>query len=251
MDEETGAPGPPAQLLYRDLARYYDLIYSSKDYAGEAVRLRQLIARHKRSAGDELLEVACGSGKHLEQLARDYTCTGVDLNEGMLAIARERLPGVRFHRADMATMDLGWQFDVLTCLFSSIGYVKTEGRLRQTIENFARHLRPGGVAIVEPWFTREAYRAGTAHMTTYDGGDVKIARLNVSELAGDVSIMDMHYLVAEARRGVTHFVDRHELGLFATERTLAIMREAGLEAEYREEGLMAGRSLYVATKRAP
>ena len=68
---------------------------------------------------------------------------------------------------------------------------------------------------------------------------------------GDVSIMDMHYLVAEAGRGVAHFVDRHELGLFATERTLAIMREAGFKAEYLEEGLMAGRGVYVATKPAP
>ena len=126
--------------------------------------------------------------------------------------------------------------------------MKTEDRLRQTIANFVRHLRPGGVAIVEPWFTREAYHAGTAHMTTYDGEEVKIARLNVSEVEGDVSIMDMHYLVAEAGRGVAHFVDRHELGLFATERSLAIMREAGLEAEYLEEGLMVGRGVYVATK---
>src|SRR5437588_8861607 len=105
MSEETGAPGPPAQLLYRDLARYYDLIYSFKDYAGEAARLRQLIARYKRSAGDELLEVACGSGKQLEQFARDFACTGVDRNEGLLAIGRQRRPGGAFHHAELATMD--------------------------------------------------------------------------------------------------------------------------------------------------
>ncbi len=48
----------PKQILYTDLARYYDLIYSWKDYQKEAATIRRLIAKHKRSKGNDLLEVA-------------------------------------------------------------------------------------------------------------------------------------------------------------------------------------------------
>ena len=82
-----------------------------------------------------------------------------------------------------------------------------------------------------------------------DGRDVKIARLNVSEIQGDVSVMDMHYLIAERDKGVKHYVDRHELGLFEVDETLRIMEEAGLEAQYQAEGLMPGRGLYIGLKK--
>src|SRR3712207_7289123 len=48
----------------------------------------------------------------------------------------ERYPDVRFHQGDMTDFDLGRRFDVVVCLFSAIGYVLTEERLRQTLANF-------------------------------------------------------------------------------------------------------------------
>ena len=55
----------------------------------------------------------------------------------------------------MTTMSLGRRFDVITCLFSTIGYVKTYQNLAKTLRNFADHLRPGGLLLIEPWFTEE------------------------------------------------------------------------------------------------
>jgi len=236
------------QALYRDLARYYDLIYSQKDYAKEASVLKKLFSEHKRSPGMRLLDVGCGTGHHIEHLKDKYTCTGLDISEEILEVARENVEGVEFVRADMTSFDLGRRFDVITCLFSSIGYVKTYENLEKTFRCFAGHLVEGGAAFVEPWFTREVYSVGGAYMTTYDGEDVKIARLNVSEIRGDVSVMDMHYLIAERDRGVKHYVDRHELGLFEVDETLRIMEEAGLESRFMAEGLMPGRGLYIGIK---
>ncbi|MCE2518823.1 MAG: hypothetical protein J4G15_03210 [Alphaproteobacteria bacterium] len=58
------------QSIYKDLARYYDLIYSWKDYEKEAVAIRRLISRYQESEDKELLEVACGTGKHAQYLKR-------------------------------------------------------------------------------------------------------------------------------------------------------------------------------------
>ena len=236
------------QVLYRDLAKYYDLIYQGKDYAREASELKKLFSRYKRSAGMRLLDVACGTGLHIRHLRDEYDCTGLDVAEEILRMARKNVEDVEFIQADMTSFDLGRRFDVITCLFSSIGYVKTYRNLRKTFQNFSEHLVRGGVAFVEPWFTRDVYDVGRPSMTTYDDEDLKIARLSVSEIRDGVSVMDMHYLVAERGRRVRHHVDRHELGLFEVDETLRIMAESGLESQFTSEGLMPGRGLYIGCK---
>lgn len=236
------------QTIFKSLAKYYDLLYTWKDYKKEAETLRRLIRTYKKSPGADLLEVACGTGRHAELLRTDFSIVAVDLNEDMLRIARRRCKGVSFVRADMVNLDLGRQFDVVLCLFSSIGYVRTRARLKKTLANFARHLKVGGVAIIEPWWSKTGYKVGAVTMTTVGDDDVKIARQSVSKIRGGVSIMDMHYLIAERNKAVTHHVDRHELGLFGRRETLDLMRQAGLRARFLEQGLMQGRGLYVAIK---
>jgi ubiquinone/menaquinone biosynthesis C-methylase UbiE len=236
------------QILYGVLAKYYDLIYSFKDYKKEALRIKALISKYKKSDCNELLDVACGTGHHLKYLKNEFSCTGIDVSREILEVAKENVKDVTFREADMTTMDLGKEFDVITCLFSSIGYVRTYSNLGKTIRNFARHLKKGGLVLIEPWFTKSTYTAGSPHMSTYDGKDIKIARLNVSELRGNVSVMDMHYLIAEKDKGVKHFVDRHGLGLFETAETLRIMKAAGLQSRFLKHGLMRERGMFAGVK---
>jgi ubiquinone/menaquinone biosynthesis C-methylase UbiE len=236
------------QMLYRDLAPYYDLIYTWKDYAKEAAILKETIDRHKESSGVDLLDVGCGTGHHLKLLADAFDCTGVDINQEMLELARKNVEGSEFIEADMITMDLGRRFDVVTCLFSSIGYVKTYENLGKTLRNFADHLKPGGLLLIEPWFTEDVYSVGAPFMDTYEDDDVKIARLNVSMREGNVSVLEMHYLIAERDAGVKHYAGRHELGLFDTDRTLGLMGAAGFQASYMAEGTPSSRGLYIGTR---
>ena len=142
--------------MFSKSAQIYDAVYSAKDYAGEARRLKTFIAEHKRSAGNTLLDIACGTGGHVPYLCDEYAYEGLDLDPQMLAIARERNPGIAFHQGDMVNFDLGRQFDVVTCLFSSIGYARSVAKLEQAMAAMARHLLPGGVLLVGPFFPPEA-----------------------------------------------------------------------------------------------
>ncbi len=130
--------------MFTKSAAFYDALYAWKDYAGETARLRELIRQHKQTDGTTLLDVACGTGQHLHFLQNGFEVEGLDLDEGLLAIAREKHPGIRFHHADMLRFDLGKQFDVVMCLFSSIGYVQTVPKLRRAVQNMSAHLK--GVA---------------------------------------------------------------------------------------------------------
>ncbi|MGI9110986.1 MAG: class I SAM-dependent methyltransferase, partial [Gaiellaceae bacterium] len=214
----------------------------------EAQRLDELI-RERRPDARSLLDVACGTGKHLAELGDRYPdVAGLDLDDGLLEVARERLPNVVFHHADMTSFDLGRRFDAVTCLFSSIGYVGAEEKLRAAIETMARHLEPGGVLIVEPWLEPRDWKPGHLHLLTVDEADVKIARASVAGLEGNISIVDFHYLVV-SRAGVEHFTERHAVTLFTREQYEEAFAAAGLAVERDEEGLF-GRGLHIGVKPA-
>lgn len=234
--------------IYRELARFYDVIYSWKDYAKEARRVFALAKKYGRAGGRELLEVACGTGKHAAQLSKRFDVTGADINDGMLEVARRNVKGVKFVQADMAALDLGRQFDVITCLFSSIGYMKTYPRLKRAIAAFERHLKPGGALVIEPWFTRATFKPGKVSAGVYGDDELRVARVAVSTVRGILSVMDMHYLVGERDQDVKHYTDRHELAMFEPAKFLRFMRDAGLTPRFLKNGLMQDRGLYVATK---
>lgn len=130
-------------IQYGKLARYYDMLYAWKDYPGESRVLLRLIGRYKSASGRALLDVGCGTGQHIKQLRTDFDCVGLDSSIEMLRQARKNVPSVEFIRGDMETFDLRRRFDVVLCLFSAIGYVRTYPKLARTLQNFARHLRPG------------------------------------------------------------------------------------------------------------
>jgi SAM-dependent methyltransferase len=230
--------------LFSRSARIYDSIYASiRDYPKEAAELDRLI-QERRPGARTLLDVACGTGAHLEHLA-GYDLEGLDLDPEMLAVARERLPAVTFHQGDMADFDLGKRFDAVVCMFSSIGYVKTEERLRSAAAAFGRHLEPGGVLVVEPWLAPDVWRDRHIGSVFVEEPELRIARMNVPEREGDVSIVEFQYLVGTPD-GIERFSERHELGLFTVEQYLDAFRSAGLEVEHDPVGPM-GRGLYVGT----
>jgi ubiquinone/menaquinone biosynthesis C-methylase UbiE len=235
--------------LFRELAPFYDLIYQRKDYAAEAKIVRDVVRKHQASKGHDLLEVACGTGGHAQHLAKHFRLFATEANDGVLRIARRKVKGARFRKADMVTLDLKRSFDAVVCLFGSIGYVRTRARPRRAVARMARHLNSCGVLVIDPWFTKASFRKGTPHLDTYSGPRLKIARLCVSEVRGDVSRLDLHYSVSVWGKPVRHYVDRHELKLFEHADLLGAMRDAGLRAKRLKQSLRKGRGLYVGVKK--
>jgi ubiquinone/menaquinone biosynthesis C-methylase UbiE len=229
--------------MYTRSVQFYDAIYHFKDYTAASSQLQNLLQRQHPTA-KTLLDVACGTGKHLEYLRNHYRVEGIDVNPDMLKLARQRCPEVPFHPASMVDFCLDSNFDVITCLFSSIAYVKTRENLEKTLYSMVRHLRPGGVVVIEPFFSPENYWTGTITANFVDEPDLKIVWMYTSDPPQDrVAVLDIHYLVGTPE-GVDNFEERHELGLFTHEEYLNAFRGAGLEVTYVSEGLF-GRGMYL------
>ncbi|WP_205622926.1 class I SAM-dependent DNA methyltransferase [Sciscionella marina] len=230
-----------------ELAEIYDQVYRGrgKDYSAEAEALLDTV-RARLPHAESALDIACGTGSHLPYLIEAFgSVEGVDLSTHMLAIAEPRFPGVRFHNADMVELDLGRRYDVLTCLFASIAYLRTTEELDETVRRMAGHLNPGGLLLIEPWWFPEKFRPGmlVSDVFTVDGRT--IARVSHSTRSEDSCILEIHFLVADNKTGIRHFVSEHRLALFTREQFRTAFEGAGLKLESIENthyprGLLLG-----------
>jgi ubiquinone/menaquinone biosynthesis C-methylase UbiE len=234
--------------MFSKSANYYDEIYLThgKDYSIEVDKVHRLIQKHKKSQGKLLLDVACGTGIHAGYLNKYYKVEGLDLDSKMLSVARRKHPKIRFTQGDMTSFDLGRQFDAITCLFSSIGYARTKSKLQRAITTMNQHLLPGGVLLVEPWFTPEQWHPGRVFTLYVDKPDLKIVRMSHSGQSRKVAVLEFQYLIGTPG-GIEHSVEVHKLGLFKHEEYLDAFQSAGLNVTYDKKGL-DGRGLYIGRK---
>ncbi len=230
-------------MTYKKTAKFYDALYHFKDYVAAGKQLHTLIQQSNPNA-KTLLDVGCGTGKHLEYLRNNYQAEGLDLSSDQLNVARERCPEVPLHQGNMVDFNLGHPFDVVTCLFSSIAFVKTIENVEEAIACMARHLAPDGIMVIEPWISPEQYWRNKIVANFVDEPELKIAWMYTHEIEGSVSVFNVNYLVGTPQ-GVEYFTERHEMGLFTHEQYLQAFEKAGLEVDYDPKGLF-GRGMYVA-----
>ncbi len=97
-------------------------------------------------ASGEVLEVAVGTGLNLPYYPADATVTGIDLSEGMLALAKERAgAGVTLRQADAHALPFGdASFDAVVCTFGLCAIPDADVAIGEMV----RVLRPGGRLIL-------------------------------------------------------------------------------------------------------
>jgi SAM-dependent methyltransferase len=229
--------------MFSKSAQWYDALYSFKDYKTEAGQILNLLKK-KRPKAKTLLDVACGTAEHDRYLSKHYQVDGIDLEPEFVRIAAAKNPGGHFTQADMTDFVLPRTYDIILCLFSSIGYVRTLANVGKALACFRHRLNPGGLLLVEPWFTPGTWNPDyPVHMLTAEQDGVCICRMNQNDVEGRLSILNFHYLLGQGR-SVEYFTERHELGLFTVEEMQAAFKQADFRVTYYPQGL-TGRGLYV------
>jgi SAM-dependent methyltransferase len=114
------------------------------------------LAMMRPEEGARVLDLACGTGRHSIELARrGFSVLGVDIASDLLEIAAgeaERLSvdGAEFREADLRTLDLEPEFDlVLNLNDGAVGYFETEQENHRTFEVISSALRPGGGNLMQ------------------------------------------------------------------------------------------------------
>src|SRR5580698_5136377 len=111
--------------------------------------------------GTRLLDVGCGSGLALV-LARQRGAitSGLDISPGLLAIARDRLPGADLREGDMEELPFEDEaFDAVT----GINAFQFAGDPRRALREAARVTRPGGRVVASLFAAPERSQGTVVH----------------------------------------------------------------------------------------
>jgi ubiquinone/menaquinone biosynthesis C-methylase UbiE len=113
------------------------------DYNGEAEFIKKVLKKHQHVNGNEMRDIACGTGNHALLIQDEFQITGLDINPEMLKIPVKRFPNVNFIQGEHEEVG-SIEYDLINCLFSAISYNTSYIELESTIEKFQAHLKLGG-----------------------------------------------------------------------------------------------------------
>ena len=223
--------------FYGELAPLCDFICTSEDRKKDVAVLKRIIKRHKRNKGKTLLDVGCGTGIEDKYLKKDFKLTGIDLNRGMLRIARRRNPEVTYRQGDMRTFDLGVQFDVITC-FDAMCYLQDHREIRTTLANFHHHLAPGGLLIfyIDGIFLREHHQQDTIVVNRKTKGRRTVILFEIYHRRGNRIEGHTVYATIEGQRTRFHLDTFDILGFFEVRKIRKILSEIGFRVNLYNTG---------------
>jgi len=143
-----------------DYQRNFDeLAAGGRDVHGEAEFVMRFAPR-------TVLDAGCGTGRVAIELARrGVFVVGADVEPSMLAIARERAPGIEWVEADLAQLELGRTFDVVV-MAGNVPLFTPPGTHAALVAGCAAHVGDAGVLVagfqLDRGYTAEQYDADTA-----------------------------------------------------------------------------------------
>jgi 2-polyprenyl-3-methyl-5-hydroxy-6-metoxy-1,4-benzoquinol methylase len=146
-----------------------------------------------------VLDAGCGTGRvAIELAARGIDVVGVDLDPAMIGHARMKAPDLRWIEDDLATVDVGRQFDVVVMAGNVMIFVAPQTEVA-VVANLARHVAPGGHLIAGFQLGRSfgvvAYDAAAA-----DAGLERVQRFSTWD--GAAWTADADYAVSVHRASV-------------------------------------------------
>jgi SAM-dependent methyltransferase len=199
LDDESLAHGVDVDRLHT--VPGYDLWAGTYDRPGNAAFdldepwLKELV--DPLPPGD-VLDAACGTGRYSAVLAgRGHRVVGVDSSPGMLARARERVPGGDFRLGDLARLPVADDAADLVVCGLALTHVSDLGPV---LAEFARVLRPGGHVVLCDVHPESVARGSIPALRGPDGRPGRLA--SHRHLVGD-------YLRAALAAGLTVLRARH------------------------------------------
>ncbi len=149
---------------YSGLAKFYDMFYAHKYKTSEkeVQFIESCFSKFSKRKVAEILDVACGTGRHAIKLAQNYKVVGLDYSKGMLDLAKQKSGSnrVKWIRGDMRKLRFTNKFDAVLCMFTAFNYMRTNEDALLALKGFYKAARNGGVVVIDCNNFLENFRLG-------------------------------------------------------------------------------------------
>jgi len=234
------SPEPVADAL----ARLYDV-----DLLEDPGDLDLYLALAARTGGP-VLELACGTGRLAIPLAAaGFQVTGVDRDPAMLGRARaatarmgrETTANLRLVEADIVGLELpeAGTFGLAFIALNSLFLMGTRDGQRSALESLARHLAPGGLAVVDVWqpdaddLARFDGRVMLEYVRDDPGSGWQVVKTSSAQYDPTSQIVELTTRYEEGRAGesAVRWLREDRLRLISADELAGLAGDAGLEIE--------------------
>ncbi len=130
---------------------YYHLLYKKRNDKEAADFITNITKKLALKPHSKILDAACGRGRHAITMHElGYDVTGIDIAEQNIEFANKYAEaGLEFMVHDMRNLLYTNYFDVVSNLFTSLGYFDSARGDARAIETFAKALKPKGLLIID------------------------------------------------------------------------------------------------------
>ncbi|MBE6137157.1 MAG: class I SAM-dependent methyltransferase [Erysipelotrichaceae bacterium] len=134
---------------YKKFGYYYDEVMSQLNYDLWLEFIEEFL-----KPGDNVLDLACGTGTLCTMLKlKGFDAEGLDLSETILEIGREKMKvnhlNFPLHHADMTNFNLNKKFNMITCFFDSVNFLKDIKEVYKMFDCASAHLKDNGYFIID------------------------------------------------------------------------------------------------------
>jgi SAM-dependent methyltransferase len=238
-------------MPFSDYAKYYDLFYADKNYAGEVGFVVNVIRRHS-SGARSFLDLGCGSGRHAVELVKaGFSVTGLDTSAEMIASGKERAASLPTELRDRLTLIQGDAvnhhpsqiYDAVVALFHVINYQTTNDALRGLFSSARKALAVDGIFVFDFWYGPAVLtEKPEVRIKRIQTSDIKLTR--IAEPVHDVNrnIVDVNYtvIIIDAKSGQAQEIkETHSMRYLFLPEIAQLAEETGFEIVESGEWLTA------------
>ncbi len=130
---------------------YYDVLYEHRGSTEAKFFIENLVGALGLPPGCEVLDVACGKGRHAQVLEQmGFKVTGIDLSTTRIRQAQLfESPNLRFFQHDMRRLFCINFFDAVFSFFTSFGYFESEFDEAKAVQSLSANVKWGGLLVID------------------------------------------------------------------------------------------------------
>jgi SAM-dependent methyltransferase len=222
---------------FGEYSKYYDLLYSDKDYSQECDFVEEIFQNYSVTHVKTILDGGCGTAGHAIPLAnKGYKVTGIDASEAMVKRAREKSEklnlNIDFRVADLCQFELGTKFDACISMFAAVSYITETENILRALSNIRHHLETSCLFIFDVWNGLAVLRQlPSVRVKSIEAEKQKIIRIVQPELDAFNHLCRVHYhlLVAQDNSLMDDIEETHTVRYLFPQEITHYLKDAGFE----------------------
>lgn len=222
------------QILY---SKYYDLLYSDRNYERETSYMLDLIRKHSTLKVKSILDIACGTGPHAFNFAKvNMRVVASDMSEGMISLAQKKKvseANPSYSVRDMRKLGKIGNFQTAVCLSSAFDYLTTYEDIESTFKGVRDNLETGGLFLFDIWNgIAVMHQKPTTRVKYINNPNVLLIRYSMSSIDLLPQIINIKFRLVIFEKGSTSPVvseEDHKVRYFFPEEIRYLCKKNGFE----------------------